>query len=86
MRSCYVGGIFVQFGALRGAPGVMYGRYTIPGGEGGGRNQKDLTGDRFQVIVPLFTHEDGGQVRSGYLGGVFGHFGALRGAPGVRDG
>ena len=30
----------------------------------------------------------GGQVRakSGYLGGIFGRFGALRGAPGVTDG
>ena len=52
----------------------------------GRTNQGDLTGDRFQVIVPHFTYENTGYVRSGYLGGVFGHFGALRGAPGMRDG
>ena len=27
---------------------------TSPGGGEGGRNQKDLTGGRFQVTVPLF--------------------------------
>ena len=49
-------------------------------------NQGDLTGDRFQVIDPLCTYENGGYVRSGYLGGIFGCFGALRGPPGVMDG
>ena len=52
----------------------------------GGTNQRDFTGDRFQVIIPLFTYENGSEVRSGYLGGIFGHFGALSGAPGVMDG
>ena len=86
MRSGYLGGIFGCFGALKGAPGVRDGSCTTPGGGQGRTTQKDLTGDRLQVIVPFFTHENGGQVRSGHLGGVFGHFGALRGAPGVRDG
>ena len=51
----------------------------------GRTNQWDLTGDRFQVIAPLFTYENGCLVRSGYLDGIFGRFGALRGAPGVTD-
>ena len=45
----------------------------------------DFTGDRFQVIVPLFPYEYGGEVRSKYLGGIFGRFGALRGAPEVMN-
>ena len=53
-------------------------------------NQGDLPGDRFQVVVSLFTYENGSLVRSGYLGGIFGRFGALReslrGAPRVMDG
>ena len=34
------------------------------------------------------TNDKAEQVRakSGYLGGIFGRFGALRGAPGVTDG
>ena len=34
------------------------------------------------------TSDESDQVRakSGYLGGIFGRFGALRGAPGVTDG
>ena len=34
------------------------------------------------------TSDRTGQVRAkpGYLGGIFGRFGALRGAPGVTDG
>ena len=59
MRSGYLGGIFGRFGALRGPPGVMDGRYTTPGGARGRTNQGDLTGDRFQVIVPPFTYENG---------------------------
>ena len=38
------------------------------------------------MIVPLFTYENGSEVRSGYLGGIFDCFGALRGAPGAMDG
>ena len=38
------------------------------------------------MIVSLFTYENGSEVRSGYLGGIFGPFGALNGAPGVTDG
>ena len=49
-------------------------------------NQGDLAGDRFQVIDPLFTYENGGYVRSGCFGGNFGCFGALKGSPGVMDG
>ena len=55
MRSGYLGAISGWFGTLRGAPGVMDGCCTTLGGEGGGINQKDLTGDRFQVTVPLFS-------------------------------
>ena len=34
----------------------------VPPHEGvwGRRNQRDLTGDKFQVIVPLFTYKNGG--------------------------
>ena len=60
MRSGYLSGIFGHFGALRGAPGVTDGRFTIPRGGQGRTNQWDLTGDRFQVIAPLFTYENGG--------------------------
>ena len=51
-----------------------------------GRIKWNLTGDRFQVIAPLFSNENGSKVRSGYLHGSFGRFGALRGAPWVTDG
>ena len=60
MRSRYLGGIRGPFGALRGAHGAMEGQRTTPGRARGRTNQDDLTGDRFQVIVPLFTHENGG--------------------------
>ena len=76
----------VAFRALRGTPGLRDGSCTTPGGGRGRTNQRDLTGDRFQVIVPLFPYEYGGEVRSKYLGGIFGRFGALKRAPGVRDG
>ena len=62
------------------------GSRTTLGGGRGKTNQRDLSGDRFQVIVSLFCYEYGGGVRSKYLGGVFGRFGALKRAPGVRDG
>ena len=58
VRSGYLGGTFGRFGALRGAPGMMDGQCSTPGGEGGETNQKDLAGDRFQVTVPLFTYEN----------------------------
>ena len=45
-------------------------------------NQKDIRGDRFQVTFLLFTHENACLVRSGYLDGILGCFGALREAPG----
>ena len=48
------------FGALWGVSGMTDGWCTIPGGGLGRTNQGDLTGDRFQVIVPLFTYENGG--------------------------
>ena len=52
----------------------------------GRTNWKDLADDRFWVTVLLFTYENGGYVRSGYLDNIFGRFGALRGAPGVKVG
>ena len=36
----------------------MDGSCTILEGGQGRMNQGDLTGDRFQVIVPLFTYEN----------------------------
>ena len=60
MRSGYLGGIFGPFGAIRGAPGVTDELCTIPKGGRGRTNQGDVTDDRFQVIVPLFTYENGG--------------------------
>ena len=60
MRSGYRGGIVGCFGALKGAPGVRDGSHTTLGGGWGRLNPRDLTGDRFRVIVPLFTHENGG--------------------------
>ena len=59
---------------------------TTLGGAQGRKNPGELTSDRFQVIVSLFNYEHGGLVRSGYLGDIFGCFGALRGAPGVTVG
>ena len=50
------------------------------------QNHRDLTEDRFQVTVSLFTHEQASKVISGYLGSIFGCFGALKGAPGDMDG
>ena len=55
-------------------------------GKWGGKNHSNFTGDRFQVIVPLFTCENGGLLRFGYLGGILGQFGALTAAPMVTDG
>ena len=49
MRSDYHGGIFGHFGALLGAPVVMYGWCTTPGQGPGRTNQEDRAGDRFQV-------------------------------------
>ena len=62
------------------------GRCFTPGRGWGRTNQRCLSGDRFQVIASLFPYEYGGEVRSKYLGGIFGRFGALKRAPGVRDG
>ena len=58
MRSGYLGGIFGRFGALRGAPGMMDDGWVMyhPGGGLGRINQ----GDRYQMIVLLFTYENGG--------------------------
>ena len=50
------------------------------------QNHRDLTGDRFQVTVSLFTHEQVSKVTSGYLGSIVFCFGALKGAPGDMDG
>ena len=69
-----------------GASGVTDGWCITPEGEWGGKNHSNFTGDRFQVIVPLFTCENGGLLRFGYLGGILGQFGALRGAPEVTEG
>ena len=60
MRSGYLGGIFGHFWALRGAPGVRDRGCNTPGGGWGRTKQGDLPSDRFQVIVPLFTYENGG--------------------------
>ena len=49
-------------------------------------NQKNLRFDGFKGAIPLFTHQKDGQVKPGYLGGIFGCLGALKGAPGVTDG
>ena len=50
-------GIFDNIEALTGAHEGMDGRFTNPGGGQGRKNHRDLTGDRFQVTVSLFTHE-----------------------------
>ena len=54
MRSGYLGGIFGRFGALCGAPGLMG---DLPP-QGGGKNQKDLRGVRFEVTVSFFTQKN----------------------------
>ena len=66
--------------------GVTVGWFTTPGGGWGRTNQGDFTGDRFQMINPFFTYENGSLVRAGYLGGIFGCFATLREAPVVRNG
>ena len=38
---------FYHFKDLKGAPGVMDGWFTNPGGGQGRKNCRDLTGDRF---------------------------------------
>ena len=43
--------------ALTGANEGMDGWFTVPGGGQGRKNHRDLTGDRFQATVSLFTHE-----------------------------
>ena len=50
-----------------------------PPQEGDGVGQICLTGDGFKGAVCLFTHQKGSMAKPGYLGGIFGHFGALRG-------
>ena len=57
MTSGFLGGIFYNFEALRGAYQVMDGWFTNPGEGQGRKSHRDLTGDRFQVTVSLFTHE-----------------------------
>ena len=49
-------------------------------------NQKQLGLDGFKGAVPFFTHKKDGLAKSGYHGGIFGSFGALRGPHGVTDG
>ena len=44
---------------------------------------KDLTFDGFKGDGSLFTYKKDGQANSGYLGGIFGHLGALGEAPEV---
>ena len=85
MRSDYHGGIFGHFGALKGAPVVMDGWCTTPGKGPGRTNQEDCADDRFQVKVTLFPYKKACKARSGYLVGIFGHVGALKGSHGVID-
>ena len=42
----------------------MDGSIITPGGGWGWTNHRDLTGDRFQVTVSLFTHEQASKVIS----------------------
>ena len=51
----YLGGIFCYFRALRRAPRVTYGWCIILEKWQCKTNQKNLTGDRYQVTVCLFT-------------------------------
>ena len=46
-----------------------------------GDDQNDLTFDGFKGAIPLFTRKKDGFGKSGYLGGTFGCFWALRGGP-----
>ena len=57
LRSGYLGGIFGCLGALRGAPRVMDGCCSNPGGGEGKKTKRDVKHDRFQVVAPLLTHE-----------------------------
>ena len=70
---------------LLGAPGVTDGWYATPGECQGSTNQKHLYFDGSYEAVPRFTLEKKGSAKSSYLGGVFGRFRALRGAPGVTS-
>ena len=48
-------------------------------------NQKDLTFNGLKVLLTSLPMPNIGKP-NGYLGGIFGRFGALRGAVGVMDG
>ena len=52
---------------------------------GDGMGQISKTFDGFKKAVCLFTHQKNGMAKPGYLGGIFGHFGALRGSIKVTD-
>ena len=47
---------------------------------GDGMGQISKTFDGFKKAVCLFTHQNNGMAKTGYLNGIFGHFGALRGS------
>ena len=53
----YLNRIFGYLWELWGASQLMHRLCIITGGEWGETNQNDITGDRFQVIVPFFTLE-----------------------------
>ena len=42
--------------------------------------QISKTFDGFKKAVCLFTHQKNGMAKTGYLNGILGHFGALRGS------
>ena len=50
-------GLVDNIEALTGAHEGMDGWFTYPGRGQGRKNHRDLTGDRFQATVSLFTHE-----------------------------
>ena len=54
-------------------------------GEEEGQVRKTYYFDGFKGAVPLFTYKKDGEAKSGYLDGIFGGFGDLRGSPGVID-
>ena len=47
--------------------------------------QISKTFDGFMKAVCLVTHQKNGMTKTGFLGGIFGHFGALRGSLKVTD-
>ena len=69
--------LFMHFLWVRWYSWLLWGSEGAPSVTDG---RRDGTFDGFKKAVCLFTHQNNGIAKTGYLNGIFGHFGALRGS------